>query len=91
MKPHESAHREPPSAAMQLDEATERPASELRPASEQMREPVGRSRRGFAGMLRAVRFVRRRKVYTAGLALVLFFYALAVFADFLAPYDYRAQ
>jgi peptide/nickel transport system permease protein len=36
-------------------------------------------------------FVRRRKKFAAGLVLVLFFYGVAIFADFLAPYDYRSQ
>ena len=35
--------------------------------------------------------MRRRKRFAAGLAIILFFYAVAIFADFLAPYDYRAQ
>jgi peptide/nickel transport system permease protein len=36
-------------------------------------------------------FVRRRKKFIAGLGIVFFFYAVAIFADFLAPYDYRSQ
>jgi peptide/nickel transport system permease protein len=44
----------------------------------------GRFRRG-------VGFVRRRKKFVAGLSVVIFFYAVAIFADFLAPYDYRSQ
>src|ERR1044071_5162912 len=40
---------------------------------------------------RGLKFVRRRKKFVAGLLLVIFFYAVAVFADFLAPYDYRSQ
>lgn len=36
-------------------------------------------------------FVRRRKKFAAGVILVLFFYGVAIFADFLAPYDYRSQ
>lgn len=38
-----------------------------------------------------LRFVRRRKKFVAGLIIVVFFYAVAIFADFLAPYDYRSQ
>ena len=41
--------------------------------------------------VRGRRFIRRRKKFVAGLCLVIFFYAVAVFADFLAPYDYRSQ
>ncbi|HEX8475704.1 MAG TPA: ABC transporter permease subunit [Pyrinomonadaceae bacterium] len=40
---------------------------------------------------RSLRVVRRRKKFAAGLSLVLTFYLVAVLADFLAPYDYRAQ
>ncbi len=40
---------------------------------------------------RGLKFVRRRKKFVAGLLLVVFFYAVAIFADFLAPYDYRSQ
>ncbi len=40
---------------------------------------------------RAVRFVRRRKSFVAGLSIVTLFYVVAIFADFLAPYDYRLQ
>jgi peptide/nickel transport system permease protein len=42
-------------------------------------------------MQRGLRFVRRRKKFIAGLCIVLFFYGVAIFADFLAPYDYRSQ
>lgn len=41
--------------------------------------------------VRSVRFVRRRKKFVTGLVIVIFFYAVAIFADFLAPYDYRSQ
>ena len=40
---------------------------------------------------RAFRLARRRAKLCAGLTLVVAFYAVAVFADFLAPNDYRAQ
>jgi peptide/nickel transport system permease protein len=36
-------------------------------------------------------FVRQRFGLVAGLSIVCFFYAMVIFADFLAPYDYRAQ
>ena len=42
-------------------------------------------------LARGLKFVRRRKRFAAGLAIVAAFYAVAVFADFLAPYDYRTQ
>jgi peptide/nickel transport system permease protein len=35
--------------------------------------------------------LRQRKALSAGLSLVSVFYLIALFADFLAPYDYRAQ
>lgn len=38
----------------------------------------------------ALRFKRRARFY-AGLTIVCVFYVVAVFAEFLAPYDYRAQ
>jgi peptide/nickel transport system permease protein len=40
---------------------------------------------------RGLKFVRRRKRFAAGISIIVFFYAVAIFADFLAPYDYRAQ
>ena len=40
---------------------------------------------------RSAGLVRRRKKFVAGLGIVLFFYGVAIFADFLAPYDYRSQ
>jgi peptide/nickel transport system permease protein len=46
-------------------------------------------RRGRIG--RGLSLVRRRKKFYAGLSVVIFFYAVALFADFLAPYDYRSQ
>ncbi len=51
---------------------------------EEQRQPASRLRRGL-------RFVRRRKRFVAGLSIIIFFYAVAIFADFLAPYDYRTQ
>lgn len=35
--------------------------------------------------------VRSRKRLAAGIGIVVFFYLAALFADFLAPYDYRSQ
>jgi peptide/nickel transport system permease protein len=49
----------------------------------------GEKRRGR--LQRGVSFVRGRKKFVAGLCVVIFFYAVAIFADFLAPYDYRSQ
>ena len=46
--------------------------------------PASRLRRGL-------RTLRKRKRFVAGLSIVIFFYAVALFADFLAPYDYRTQ
>ena len=40
---------------------------------------------------RGRRVVRRRFAAFAGLSIVCLFYAAAIFADFLAPYDYRTQ
>jgi len=37
------------------------------------------------------RFVRRRGKFIAGLCIICLFYFTAIFADFLAPYDYRTQ
>lgn len=48
-----------------------------------------RKRRGR--LRRSLGFVRRKKKFTAGVSIVIFFYAVAVFADFLSPYDYRSQ
>ena len=52
-------------------------------------EHDGRARLGR--LRRASRFARRRVKLSVGLAVVVSFYAVAVFADFLAPNDYRAQ
>jgi peptide/nickel transport system permease protein len=38
-----------------------------------------------------LRRLRRRGRFVAGLVIVALFYLSAIFADFLAPYDYRAQ
>src|SRR2546423_7150247 len=40
---------------------------------------------------RALQFARRRPKFFAGLCLLALFYLAALFADFLAPYDYRSQ
>lgn len=44
-----------------------------------------------ARLSRGFKFLRRRKRFVAGLLIVSFFYLVAIFADFLAPYDYRSQ
>lgn len=56
------------------------------PASEEEheRKHLPRTKRGLT-------FIRRRKKFVAGVILVAFFYLIAIFADFLAPYDYRSQ
>lgn len=54
-------------------------------AEELLEEPqVGRFER-------SLRFARRRTRFVVGLVIVALFYLAAIFADFLAPYDYRAQ
>jgi peptide/nickel transport system permease protein len=40
---------------------------------------------------RTLVYTRRRKSFVAGLFIVSLFYGVAIFADFLAPYDYRLQ
>ena len=45
----------------------------------------------FERWRRGARWLRRRAKLAAGLCVVLGFYAAALFADFLAPNDYRAQ
>ena len=45
----------------------------------------------LARLPRGLKLIRRRKKFVAGLGIVLFFYVVAIFADFLAPYDYRSQ
>jgi peptide/nickel transport system permease protein len=40
---------------------------------------------------RAVLFARRRPKFLVGFIIVALFYTIAVFADFLSPYDYRSQ
>lgn len=42
-------------------------------------------------LLRALLTARRRPKFVAGLSLIALFYAAALMADFLAPYDYRSQ
>ncbi len=46
-----------------------------------------------SGQQKRARFalLRRSKALSAGVSVVSIFYLVAVFADFLAPYDYRAQ
>jgi peptide/nickel transport system permease protein len=40
---------------------------------------------------RALLYARRRPKFLAGFIIVTLFYAVALFADFLSPYDYRSQ
>jgi peptide/nickel transport system permease protein len=40
---------------------------------------------------RALLFARRRPKFMVGLCLICLFYLVALFADFLSPYDYRSQ
>lgn len=44
-----------------------------------------------ARLLRAAMFARRRPKLLLGLFIISLFYLAALFADFLAPYDYRSQ
>src|ERR1051325_3193779 len=57
--------------------------------------PGSESESGLAGSRSRLRFVmrtaRRRARFHAGLIIMCLFYATAIFADLLAPYDYRAQ
>jgi peptide/nickel transport system permease protein len=52
---------------------------------------AGEDERKRRRLARGLKFVRRRKKFVAGVCLVSFFYLVAIFADFLAPYDYRSQ
>lgn len=54
-------------------------------------ERRARPRLGRAAARTASRFVRRRGRFAAGIMIVASFYAAAALADFIAPYDYRAQ
>jgi peptide/nickel transport system permease protein len=62
------------------------PAEEEFSTAEELpqRAGPGRWRRGL-------RFIQSRKRFAAGLVIVVLFYLVALFADFLAPYDYRSQ
>jgi peptide/nickel transport system permease protein len=64
------------------EEAETRPRKETRPKGWRARLLLLRGRGKFA---------RRRGRLLAGALIVAGFYAVALFADFLAPYDYRAQ
>jgi peptide/nickel transport system permease protein len=68
-----------------MNEPTEQ-TSDASLAREAPRERTRKTR--FA---RGLKFIRRRKKFVAGLCIVIFFYTVAIFADFLAPYDYRSQ
>lgn len=66
--------------------------TQTRAAEESNASEETHAARGFKSGWRGVaRSARRRAKFTAGLCVVVIFYAVAVFADFLAPYDYRAQ
>jgi peptide/nickel transport system permease protein len=68
-----------------MNEATEQ-TGDASLAGEEMRERTREKR-----FLRGLKFVRRRRKFIIGLCIVIFFYTVAIFADFLAPYDYRSQ
>ena len=60
--------------------------------NEESTELIFEEKQGKRHSLRhALRYVRRRKSFVAGLCIVTFFYVVAIFADFLAPDDYRLQ
>ena len=69
-----------------MTEKTAEQAAGTLQASEEEHEQkhLPRAKRGLALM-------RRRRKSVAGVILVAFFYLVAIFADFLAPYDYRSQ
>lgn len=69
-----------------MTEKTAEPADDATLAGEAEHE-----RRPLTRTQRSLRFVRRRKKFVAGVSIVVFFYLVALFADFLAPYDYRSQ
>lgn len=59
--------------------------------AESVEAAVEEKERKRISLRRSLRYVRRRKSFVAGLCIVIFFYVVAIFADFLAPYDYRLQ
>ncbi len=66
---------------------TDAPTVETKePLIEEEPRPSWRTQAG-----RRVRFIRRRSRLIIGALIVGCFYLLALFADFLAPYDYRSQ
>jgi peptide/nickel transport system permease protein len=67
-----------------INETAEEAEIDAPPASEEF---FGKKRR----WRRTLSFARRRFALIAGLSIVCLFYVVAIFADFLAPYDYRAQ
>lgn len=54
-------------------------------------DKVDSPEQGSARLRRALWFARRRPKFLLGLLIVALFYLTALFADFLAPYDYRSQ
>ena len=52
---------------------------------------AGDEKRGGGKVSRTLASARRRGRLTLGFALIILFYTVAVFADFLAPEEYRAQ
>lgn len=80
-----------------LDRRADAPTHIMRPAHDdvddfsylQREMPHEKTRGSMLG--RGANFVRRRKRLAAGLSVVMAFYLAALLADFIAPYDYRAQ
>ncbi|MDQ3686639.1 MAG: ABC transporter permease [Acidobacteriota bacterium] len=63
---------------------TPKPEPSSSPDAEDVKHARLRRRHGW-------NFVRRRGKFVAGLCIISLFYFAVLFADFLAPYDYRAQ
>lgn len=68
-----------------MSEATTKPA-----VAETSAKPDSSAARG-ARLRHAARFARRRPSLLFGLCLISLFYLVALFAEFLSPYDYRSQ
>lgn len=63
----------------------------MQAATEQEAEIVDASEADVSRFRRGLMFARRRPEFLFGFGIILLFYLAALFADFLAPYDYRSQ
>lgn len=70
-----------------LKGSIQQPASDTSPLTA---EDFGRNQDAHI-LRRSARFVHRRGKFIAGVSIIILFYMAAIFADFIAPYDYRAQ